>query len=80
MNLTTYKKFRGDRLMPWGKATVVTAPKGLVFLCGNTATTEDYDPANIGGCAVDDPAAHGLTSSPTSNRTWRTLEARWSIW
>jgi enamine deaminase RidA (YjgF/YER057c/UK114 family) len=56
MNLTTYKKFKGDRLMPWGKATVVTGAKGYVFLCGNTATTADYDPANRRGSALGDPA------------------------
>jgi enamine deaminase RidA (YjgF/YER057c/UK114 family) len=57
MNLTTYKKFKGDRLMPWGKATVVTGAKGYVFLCGNTATTADYDPANQRGRALGDPTA-----------------------
>jgi len=34
MNLATYKKFKGDRLMPWGKATVVTGAQGYVFLAG----------------------------------------------
>ena len=57
MNLTTYKKFKGVQLMPWGKATVVKAPNGLVFLSGNTATTEDYDPSTRRGGAVSDPAA-----------------------
>src|SRR5262249_41641011 len=56
MNLTTYKKFKGDRLMPWGKATVVTGAKGYVFLAGNTATAEDYDPLNQRGGAIGDPA------------------------
>jgi len=28
MNLATHKKFKGDRLMPWGKGTVVTDAKG----------------------------------------------------
>ena len=32
MDLATYKKFKGDRLMPWGKATVVKDAKGYVFL------------------------------------------------
>ena len=41
MELVTHKKLKGGRLMPWGKGTVVTAAKGLVFLSGNTATTED---------------------------------------
>lgn len=53
MNLATHKKFKGDRLMPWGKATVVTAAKGYVFLSGNTATDEDYDPFSH---AIGDPA------------------------
>jgi enamine deaminase RidA (YjgF/YER057c/UK114 family) len=52
MNLATVKKFKGDRLMPWGKATVVTGAKGFVFLSGNTATAEDYDPLNRSGGAV----------------------------
>ena len=56
MNLATYKKFKGDRLMPWGKATVVTGAKGYVFLAGNTATAEDYDPLNQRGGAIGDPA------------------------
>lgn len=56
MNLATYKKFKGDRLMPWGKATVVTCAKGYVFLAGNTATTDDYDPLNQRGGAIGDPA------------------------
>ena len=57
MNLTTYKKFKGDRLMPWGKGTVVTDAKGYVFLCGNTATVDDYDPSNYQGGAIGDPAS-----------------------
>lgn len=56
MNLTTHRKFKGGHLMPWGKATVVTGAKGYVFLSGNTATTEDYDPANQQGRAVGDAA------------------------
>ena len=54
MNLVTHKKFKGDRLMPWGKATVVTGAKGYVFLSGNTATAEDYDPLNQKGGTVGD--------------------------
>src|SRR5438445_7958777 len=57
MNLVTHKKFKGDRLMPWGKATIVTGAKGYVFLPGNTATAEDYDPLKQRGGAVGDPAA-----------------------
>jgi hypothetical protein len=30
MHLTPYKKFKGDRLMPWGKGTVVSDVKGSV--------------------------------------------------
>ncbi|WP_192253885.1 RidA family protein [Mesorhizobium silamurunense] len=56
MNLTTHKKFKGDRLMPWGKGTVVTDAKGYVFLCGNTATVDDYDPSRHKGGAIGDPA------------------------
>jgi len=56
MNLITHKKMKGDRLMPWGKATVVTGAKGYVFLSGNTATAEDYDPLNQEGGAVGDAA------------------------
>jgi enamine deaminase RidA (YjgF/YER057c/UK114 family) len=57
MELVTLKKFKGDRLMPWGKGTVVSGAKGLVFLSGNTATTEDYAPFHRGGGAVGDAAA-----------------------
>src|ERR1051325_3915956 len=57
MNLATHKKFKGDRLMPWGKGTVVTGAAGYVFLSGNTATAEDYDPLNQRGGAVGDAAA-----------------------
>lgn len=32
MNLTTYKKFKGDRLMPWGKPLSSRAQKDM-FLC-----------------------------------------------
>ena len=56
MNLVTHKKFKGDRLMPWGKGTVVTGAKGYVFLSGNTATAQDYDPLNQKGGAVGDAA------------------------
>ena len=57
MNLTTYKKFKGDRLMPWGKATVVTGAKGYVFLSGNTATAEDCDPLKQRGGSIGDATA-----------------------
>src|SRR5690242_3256494 len=57
MNLTTHKKFKGDRLMPWGKGTVVTGAKGFVFLSGNTATSDDYDPLHQRGHGAGDPEA-----------------------
>jgi enamine deaminase RidA (YjgF/YER057c/UK114 family) len=57
MQLVTHKKLKGGRLMPWAKGTVVTGAKGFVFLCGNTATTEDYDPVKKQGGAVGDAAA-----------------------
>lgn len=57
MELVTHKKLKGGRLMPWAKGTVVTGAKGFVFLCGNTATTEDYDPVKRQGGAVGDAAA-----------------------
>jgi enamine deaminase RidA (YjgF/YER057c/UK114 family) len=49
--------FMKHRLMPWGKGTVVTGAKGFVFLAGNTATTDDYDPFKKGGGSVGDAAA-----------------------
>ena len=57
MQLVTHKKLKGGRLMPWGKGTVVTGAKGFVFLAGNTATTDDYEPFKKGGGAVGDAAA-----------------------
>jgi len=57
MNLVTHKKFKGDRLMPWGKGTVVTGARGFVFLSGNTATTDDYDPLKQRGHGAGNPAA-----------------------
>jgi enamine deaminase RidA (YjgF/YER057c/UK114 family) len=57
MDLVTHKKYKGDRLMPWGKGTVVTGARGMVYLCGNTATAEDYDPAGTSGGFVGDAAA-----------------------
>ena len=52
MQLVTHRKFKGDHLMPWGKGTVVTGAKGYIFLSGNTATTDDYEPFRKGGGAV----------------------------
>lgn len=57
MQLATHKKFKGGRLMPWGKGTVVTGAKGFVFLSGNTATVDDYQPLKQSGGAVGDAAA-----------------------
>ncbi|MER8972837.1 MULTISPECIES: Rid family hydrolase [unclassified Mesorhizobium] len=58
MELVTHKKFKNGRLMPWGKGTVVTGAKGFVYLSGNTATAEDYDPiGKSGGAAIGDAAA-----------------------
>jgi enamine deaminase RidA (YjgF/YER057c/UK114 family) len=58
MGLVTHKKFKNGRLMPWGKGTVVTGGKGMVYLCGNTATADDYDPGGgRGGGFAGDAAA-----------------------
>jgi enamine deaminase RidA (YjgF/YER057c/UK114 family) len=58
MELVTHKKVKSDRLMPWGKGTVVIGAKGFVYLSGNTATADEYDPTSkTGGGAVGDAAA-----------------------
>jgi len=58
MELVTHKKMKNGRLMPWGKGTVVSGAKGFVYLSGNTATADDYDPiSKKGGGAVGDAAA-----------------------
>src|SRR5688500_13757607 len=57
MQLVTHKKFKNGRLMPWGKGTVVSGAKGTVYLCGNTATAEDYDPGGKRGGFGGDAAA-----------------------
>ncbi len=57
MQLVTHKKFKSGRLMPWGKGTVVTGAKGFVYLCGNTATADEYDPNGQQGGFAGDPAA-----------------------
>ncbi len=57
MELVTHKKFKSGRLMPWGKGTVVTGAKGFVYLCGNTATADDYDASKKEGGFVGDAAA-----------------------
>jgi hypothetical protein len=77
MKLVTHKKLKGGRLMRWGKGTVVTGAKGLVFLAGNTATTDDYDPTSKlrGGGAVGDAAAQ-WRAILTNIRIWRSLVVR----
>ena len=57
MELVTHKKWKGGHLMPWGKGTAVTGAKGFVFLSGNTATADDYEPFKKAGGAVGDAAA-----------------------
>jgi enamine deaminase RidA (YjgF/YER057c/UK114 family) len=57
MELVTHKKLKGGRLMPWGKGTVITGAKGFVFLAGNTATAEEYEPFKKGGGVAGDAAA-----------------------
>ena len=58
MELVTHKKMKNGRLMPWGKGAVVSGAKGFVYLSGNTATADDYDPiSKKGGGAVGDAAA-----------------------
>jgi hypothetical protein len=47
MELVTHKKFKSGRLMPWGKDTVVSG--AIVYLCGNTATADNYDPSGKKG-------------------------------
>lgn len=56
MQLVTHKKFKGGRLMPWGKATVVAGAKGHVFPSGNTGAPEDYNPLRQQGAAIGDAA------------------------
>ena len=58
MELVTHKKFKNGRLMPWAKGTAVSGARGTVYLCGNTATSADYDPAGKkGGGFAGDAAA-----------------------
>lgn len=57
MELVTHKKYKAGRLMPWGKGTVVSGARGTVYLCGNTATAEDYDPGSGTGGFSGDAAA-----------------------
>ena len=40
-----------------GEGTVVTGAKGFVYLCGNTATADDYDPTGKKGGFAGDAAA-----------------------
>jgi enamine deaminase RidA (YjgF/YER057c/UK114 family) len=57
MELVTHKKLKSGRLMPWGKGTVVMGAKGFVYLCGNTATADDYVPTSTTGGFSGDAAA-----------------------
>jgi enamine deaminase RidA (YjgF/YER057c/UK114 family) len=57
MELVTHRKFKGGRLMPWGKGTVVSGAQGFVFLSGNTATADDYDPIGKKGGSVGNAEA-----------------------
>jgi len=75
LQLATHKKWKGDRLMPWGKGTVVTGAKGFVFLSGNTATADDYDPFKKGGGAIGDAAAQWRAILANM----RSLAHRWNI-
>jgi hypothetical protein len=73
MELVTHKKMKNGRLMPWGKGTVVSGAKGFVYLSGNTATADDYDPPSVKREAAQlamQPRS-GARSSRTSNRIWR---------
>jgi enamine deaminase RidA (YjgF/YER057c/UK114 family) len=56
LELVTHKKLKGGRMMPWGRGTVVIGARGFVFLAGNTATADDYEPFKNGGGAVGDAA------------------------
>jgi hypothetical protein len=58
MELVTHKKLKSGRLMPWGKGTVVSGARGMIYLSGNTATADDYDPTGKkGGGAIGDAVA-----------------------
>jgi len=78
MELVTHKKLKAGRLMPWGKGTVVTGAKGFVFLAGNTATTDDYEPFKKGGGAAGDAAAQWRIILQTSSPIWRNSAPRWT--
>jgi hypothetical protein len=76
MELVTHRKFKGDRMMPWGKGTVVTGAAGFVFLSGNTATTDDYDPLKKAAAAPEMPRRNGVTSLRTSRPIWKSSAPR----
>jgi hypothetical protein len=64
MELVTHKKLKSGGLMPWGKGKVVSGAKGFVYLCGNTPTATNYDPAGKkGGGFAGDTAEQGRGSS-----------------
>src|ERR1039457_7483547 len=68
MELMTHKKLKSGRLMPWGKGTVVIGAKGFVYLSGNTAAADDYDPTSKkGGGAVGDAAAQWRSGAVARN-------------
>jgi len=52
----TYKLYHGDTLMIWGKGTVVTEPRGLVFVAGTEGLVPDID-FSQGGRVVESAAA-----------------------
>ncbi|WP_245472500.1 RidA family protein [Mesorhizobium sp. M7A.F.Ca.MR.148.00.0.0] len=77
MELVTHRKFKNGRLMPWGKSTVVTGAKGLVYLCGNTATAEKLRscrkerrglPWRCGGTVARNFGEHQIRSGRTRQR------------
>ena len=76
MELVTHKKLKGGRLMPWGKGTVVTGAKGFVFLAGNTATADDYEPFKMVVVPLETRQRSGATYLQISNPTWRSLALR----
>jgi enamine deaminase RidA (YjgF/YER057c/UK114 family) len=56
MEKKTYKLYHGDTLMIWGKGTVVTQPRGFVFVAGTEGLVPDVD-FSQGGQVVEGAAA-----------------------
>ena len=79
MELVTHKKFKSGRLMPWGKGTVVIGAKGFVYLCGNTATADDYAPTSKVGASLVMQRRSGAQFSRTSNQIWKNSAVRSNI-